>query len=50
MSKNEINIMSRTEARGNTAYVDDLLINENYIYKISLVNIRAKEVLFRISV
>jgi hypothetical protein len=50
MSKNEINSMSRTEARWNTEYVDDLLINENYIYKMSLVNIIANEVLFRISV
>ena len=49
MSKNEINILSRNETSGNTAYVDDLVINEKYIYTISLVNIRAKEVLFRIS-
>jgi hypothetical protein len=49
MSKNEINILSRTETRGNTAYVDDLIISEKYIYIMSLVNIRAKEVLFRIS-
>ena len=49
MNKYEINILSRNETRGNTAYVDDLVINEKYIYKISLVNIRAKEVLFRIS-
>jgi hypothetical protein len=27
MSKNEINILSLTETRGNTAYVDDLIIN-----------------------
>jgi len=49
MSKNEINILLRTETRGNTAYIDDLIINDKYIYKMSLVNIRAKEVLFRIS-
>jgi hypothetical protein len=48
MSKNEINILSRTETRGNTAYIEDLIINDKYIYKMSLVNIRAKEVLFRI--
>jgi hypothetical protein len=47
--KNEINILSRTETRGNTAYVDDLIINEKYKYKLSLENIRAKEVLIRIS-
>jgi hypothetical protein len=50
MSKNETNILSRTETRGNTAYVDDLIINEKYIYKMSLVNIRAKEVLIRIEI
>jgi hypothetical protein len=49
MSKNEINILSPTETRGNTAYVDDFIINEKYIYKMSLVNINAKGVLFRIS-
>jgi hypothetical protein len=28
MSKNKINILSRTETGGNTAYVDDWIINE----------------------
>ena len=27
MSKDGINILSRTETRGNTAYIDDLIIN-----------------------
>ena len=31
MSKNEINILSRNETKGNTAYVDDLIIHEQHI-------------------
>jgi hypothetical protein len=49
MSKNKINILSRNETKQNTAYIDDLIINEEHILGISLVTIRAKEVLFRIS-
>ena len=49
MSKNEINILWRNGTKRNTAYVDDLIIHEQHIKTISLVNIRAKEVLFRIS-
>ena len=48
MSKNKINILSRNEKNRNTAYrrLDNKW--KKYIYKMSLVNIRA-EVLFRIS-
>ena len=49
MSKNKINILSRNETKQNTAYIDDLIINEEHILGISLVTIRAKEVLFRMS-
>jgi hypothetical protein len=49
LSKNKINILSRHETKQNTAYIDDLIINEENILSISLVTIRAKEVLFRIS-
>jgi hypothetical protein len=49
MSKNKINILSRNETKQNTAYIDDLIIHEENILSISLVTIRAKEVLFRIS-
>ena len=49
MSKNKINMMSSNETKREIAYVDDLIINEKYIYKMSLVNIRAKEVLLGIS-
>ena len=49
MSKNKINILSGNETKQNTAYIDDLIINEEHILGISLVTIRAKEVLFRIS-
>jgi hypothetical protein len=49
MKKNEKNILSRNETKGNTEWVDDFIINEKYIFNMSLVNIRAKEVLFRIS-
>jgi hypothetical protein len=49
MSKNKINILSRNETKQNTAYIDDLIIDEEHILGISLVTIRAKEVLFRIS-
>ena len=31
MSKNEISILSRNETKRNTAYVDDLIINEKHI-------------------
>jgi hypothetical protein len=31
MSKNEINILSRNETNQNTAYIDDLIINEENI-------------------
>jgi hypothetical protein len=49
MSKNKINILSRNETKQNTACIDDFIINEENILSISLVTIRAKEVLFRIS-
>ena len=49
MTNNKINILSRTETRGNTAYVDDWIINERNVLKNVLVNIRANMVLFRIS-
>ena len=48
-SKNNINILSCHETKRNTAYIDDLIINEQNIYTNSLVTIRAKEVLFRFS-
>ena len=52
LSKNKINILSRNETKRNKALwntkTNDLIINEKYI-KMSLVNIRAKEVLFRIT-
>jgi hypothetical protein len=41
--------MSLNETKQNTAYIDDLIINEQNILSISLVTIRAKDVLFRIS-
>ena len=31
MSKNKIDILSRTKTRGNTAYVDDWIINERNV-------------------
>jgi hypothetical protein len=31
MSKNKINILSRNETKQNTAYIDDLIINEENI-------------------
>ena len=49
MSKYKQNILSRNETKQNTAYIDDLIINEENILSISLVTIRAKDVLFRIS-
>ena len=48
ISKNKINILSRNETKQNTAFIYDLIINEENISNISLVAIRAKEVLFRI--
>ena len=44
MSKNEIKILSHNEIQ----HIDDLIIDEK-ILKMSLINIRAKEVLLRIS-
>jgi hypothetical protein len=49
MSKNKINMMSRNETKRKIASVEDLIINLKYIYEMSLVNIRAMEVFFRIS-
>jgi hypothetical protein len=42
-------ILNIAETRGNTAYIDHLIINDKYIYKMLLVNTRTMEVLFRIS-
>jgi hypothetical protein len=49
MKKNKINMLSRNETKRNIAYVDDLIINKKYVLKMSLENIRAKKILFRIS-
>ena len=51
MSKNKINILSRNERKRNTAYrrLDNKWKIYTIVYTISLVNIRAKDVLFRIS-
>ena len=43
MSKNKIN-----NETNETQHIDDLIINDKNIFKMLLVNIRAKEVLFRI--
>jgi hypothetical protein len=49
MSKNKINMMSCNETKRKITYVEDLIMNYKYIYEMSLVNMRAVEVLFTIS-